>query len=88
MSTGRDSVWRSLIVVFATVGVIIAFVVAALVVGPDIQALLVRGVVVMLIIFLTVLFLRYFALLWFSYLGHAERNVLGVREIGEMPPKM
>jgi poly-beta-1,6-N-acetyl-D-glucosamine synthase len=86
VSAGRHSVWGSLIVVFVTVGVTIAFVVAALLVGPDIQRLIVRAVVVTLIIFLTVLFLRYFTLLWFSYLGHAERNVLGVREIRELPP--
>ena len=85
MSTGRQSVWQSLMVVFVTVAAILGFVVAALLVGPAIQGLIVRAVVVMLIIFLTVLFLRYFALLWFSYLGHAERNVLGVRELGELP---
>ena len=85
MSTGRQSVWQSLMVVFVTVAAILGFVVAALLVGPAIQGLIVRAVVVMLIIFLTVLFLRYFALLWFSYLGHAERNVLGVRELGDLP---
>lgn len=86
MSTGRPSLWRSLIVVFVSIALVIAFVIAALLVGPEIQRLLVRAVVVSLIIFLTILFLRYFALLWFSYLGHAERNVLGVRELRELPP--
>lgn len=86
MSRGRPSVWSSLGVVFVTVGFTIAFIVWAILVGPEIQQLLVRMVVVSLIIFLVLLFLRYFGLLWFSYLGHAERNVLGVREIKELPP--
>ena len=86
MRKDRHSVWSSLSVVFVTVGFTIAFVVWAIFVGPEIQQVLVRMVVVSLIIFLMVLFLRYFGLLWFSYLGHAERNVLGVREIKELPP--
>lgn len=85
MSSGRHSVWRGLIVVFATVALTAVFVVWALIAGPDIQALIVRTVVVSLIIFLTILFLRYFALLWFAYLGHAERNVLGVRDVSRLP---
>lgn len=84
--SGRNPIWKSLIVVFATVGLTIGFVVAALIVGPDIQSLIVRAVVVMLVIFLAILFLRYFALLWFAYLGHAERNVLGMEELHELPP--
>jgi cellulose synthase/poly-beta-1,6-N-acetylglucosamine synthase-like glycosyltransferase len=63
-----------------------AFIVTALLVGPEIQTLIVRAVLVTLVIFLTILFLRYFALLWFAYLGHAERNVLGVRKHHELPP--
>jgi len=86
MSQGRHSIWSSLGVVFALVGVTVGFVVWALLAGPDIQRVMVRMVVVSLVIFLFLLFLRYFALLWFSYLGHAERNVLGVREIKELPP--
>lgn len=86
MSKGGHSIWSSLGVVFVTVGVTIGFIVVALLVGPDIQRVVVRMVVVSLVIFLFILFLRYFALLWFSYLGHAERNVLGVREIKELPP--
>lgn len=85
MSRRRHSIWQSLGVVFVTVGVVLAFVVWALLVGPDIQVVIVRAVVVTLVIFLVILFLRYFSLLWFSYLGHAERNVLGVREIRELP---
>ncbi|MGB1656653.1 MAG: glycosyltransferase family 2 protein [Longimicrobiales bacterium] len=86
MSQGRHSIWSSLGVVFATVGVTVGFVIWALLAGPDIQRVMVRMVVVSLVIFLFLLFLRYFALLWFSYLGHAERNVLGMREIKELPP--
>lgn len=84
--TPRHSIWRGLIVVFATITITLAFIVMALRVGPDTQILIVRAVVVSLIIFLVILFLRYFALLWFAYLGHAERNVLGVREVHELPP--
>lgn len=86
MSTGRSSIWTSLGVVFVAVGLTVAFVVTALLVGPGIQQLIVRAVVVTLVIFLTILFVRYFSLLWFAYLGHAERNVLGVREMRELPP--
>lgn len=86
MSRGRHSIWQSLGVVFVTVGLTLAFVVWAVLVGPEIQRIIVRAVVVTLVIFLVILFLRYFSLLWFSYLGHAERNVLGVREIRELPP--
>jgi poly-beta-1,6 N-acetyl-D-glucosamine synthase len=86
MSPARRSVWRSLGVVFATVALIVAFVVWAILVGPETQRVIVRVVVATLIIFLTILFLRYFALLWFAYLGHAERNVLGIRELKELPP--
>ena len=85
MRAGRHPVLRSLAVVIATVFITVAFIVTALLVGPSIQALLVRAVVVTLIIFLTILFLRYFSLLWFAYLGHAERNVLGVKKHHEMP---
>ena len=85
MSTGRHSVLASLSVVIATVLITVAFIVTALLVGPSIQALLLRAVLVTLVIFLTILFLRYFSLLWFAYLGHAERNVLGVKKHHEMP---
>lgn len=86
MSTRRQSIWQSLGVVFAMIGITVAFVVWALVSGPEVQSVIVRGVVVSLIIFLVILFVRYFSLLWFAYLGHAERNVLGVREVKELPP--
>ena len=86
MRAGRHSVVGALIVVIAAVVMTAAFVVAAVLVGPEIQGLLVRGVLVTLIIFVTILFLRYFSLLWFAYLGHAERNVLGVRRHTRLPP--
>ncbi len=86
MSSGRTPIWKSLGVVFATIAVTVAFVVFALLVGPEVQGLIVRAVVVVLVIFLVLLFIRYFSLLWFSYLGHAERNVLGIRELRELPP--
>lgn len=85
MSGRRQPIALSLAVVFAAVLLTAVFVIWALTVGPDIQRLIVRGVVVGLIVFLTILFLRYFALLWFAYLGHAERNVLGIRELKELP---
>ena len=85
MSAGRHSVLGALTVVIGTILITVAFIVAALLVGPSIQAILVRAVFVTLVIFLTILFLRYFSLLWFAYLGHAERNVLGVRKHHEMP---
>jgi biofilm PGA synthesis N-glycosyltransferase PgaC len=75
-----------LAVVIAAVALTVAFVIAALLVGPAIQTVLVRAVLVTLIIFVTILFLRYFSLLWFAYLGHAERNVLGTKRPHEMPP--
>ena len=86
MRAGRHSVFGALVVVIAAVVVTAAFVVAAMLVGPDIQAMLVRGVLVTLIIFVTILFLRYFSLLWFAYLGHAERNVLGIKKHHRLPP--
>ena len=85
MSAGRHSILGALTVVIATILITVAFIVAALLVGPSIQALLIRAVFVTLVIFLTILFLRYFSLLWFAYLGHAERNVLGVKKHHEMP---
>ncbi|MEQ1856302.1 MAG: glycosyltransferase [Longimicrobiales bacterium] len=85
MTGERHSIVGALGVVIATVLITIAFIVAALLAGPEIQAFLVRAVFVTLVIFLTILFLRYFALLWFAYLGHAERNVLGVKKHHEMP---
>ena len=50
------------------------------------QAFLLRLVLVSLILFLAILFIRYFALLWFAYLGHAERNVMGEQKARSLPP--
>ncbi|HUF77139.1 MAG TPA: glycosyltransferase [Longimicrobiales bacterium] len=86
MSPSRWTILGSLIVVIATVTLTGAFVVTALLAGPQVQALLFRGVLVTLVIFLTILFVRYFALLWFAYLGHAERNVLGAGRQHGTPP--
>jgi biofilm PGA synthesis N-glycosyltransferase PgaC len=86
MSRPRESIWQSLAVVFVTLGLIVAFIVWAILAGPATQIVIVRFVVVTLVIFLTILFLRYFALLWFAYLGHAERNMVGMRELRELPP--
>ena len=77
---GRRAVWASLIVVIGTVAVTVAFTLALILASPPVQALMVRAVAVSLVIFLALLFVRYFSLLWFSYLGHAERNVLGTEE--------
>ncbi len=85
MRAGRHSVLGALTVVITAILLTVAFIVAALLVGPSIQAILVRAVFVTLVIFLMILFLRYFSLLWFAYLGHAERNVLGVRKHHELP---
>ena len=85
MRAGRHSVLGALTVVITAILLTVAFIVAALLVGPCIQAILVRAVFVTLVIFLMILFLRYFSLLWFAYLGHAERNVLGVRKHHELP---
>jgi len=83
---GRRAVWASLIVVIGTVAVTVAFTLALILASPPVQALMVRAVAVSLVIFLALLFVRYFSLLWFSYLGHAERNVLGTEEYRELPP--
>lgn len=82
----RRAVWASLAMVVVTLVLTLALVVVALLAGPRTQELLVRAVMVTLVIFVALLFLRYFALLWFSYLGHAERNVLGTAEHHEAPP--
>ncbi|MGD2045625.1 MAG: glycosyltransferase [Gemmatimonadota bacterium] len=86
MSQGRHSIFGALVVVIATIVMTAAFVVGAILAGPQIQEMLVRAVLVTLVIFLVILFIRYFTLLWFAYLGHAERNVLGIRKHHEMPP--
>jgi poly-beta-1,6 N-acetyl-D-glucosamine synthase len=76
----------SLLLVELLVVATIVFILWALRASPDTQAFLLRLVLVSLIIFLAILFVRYFTLLWFAYLGHAERNVLGEPEAREFPP--
>jgi biofilm PGA synthesis N-glycosyltransferase PgaC len=82
--------WRTLVSSFAVLGlallVTLAFVLLAVFGSPAVQALLLRGVAVSLILFLALLFVRYFSLLWFAYLGHAERNVAGPARMKELPP--
>ncbi len=82
----RRGILASLLVVELMVVATIVFILWALRSPPAVQAFLVRLVMVSLLIFLAILFLRYFALLWFAYLGHAERNVFGEAKAGELPP--
>ena len=82
----RPRIFLSLLLVQILVVSTIVFIIWALRSPPHVQALLVRVVMVSLIIFLAILFLRYFALLWFAYLGHAERNVFGEKRAKELPP--
>lgn len=82
----RARVLLSLLLVELLVVGTAAFIVWALRAEPRTQELLLRIVLVSLLIFLIILFIRYFSLLWFAYLEHAERNVLGTREDGDLPP--
>jgi cellulose synthase/poly-beta-1,6-N-acetylglucosamine synthase-like glycosyltransferase len=82
----RWSVVASLVLVSVLTGLTVGFAMVVLLVGPELQLLLMRAVMVLLIIFLSILFLRFFSLLWFAYLGHAERNVIGVKPMREVPP--
>ena len=82
----RRGILASLLVVEVMVVTTIVFILWALRSPPAVQAFLVRLVMVSLLIFLAILFIRYFALLWFAYLGHAERNVFGEEKAGELPP--
>ena len=82
----RPGIFASLLVVEAMVVATVVFIIWALRSPPAVQTLLVRVVLVSLLIFLAILFIRYFALLWFAYLGHAERNVFGDPKPSELPP--
>lgn len=82
----RARVLASLLLVEILVVATLAFIVWALRAPPDTQAVIMRVVMVSLIIFVAILFLRYFTLLWFAYLEHAERNVLGKGEPTVLPP--
>jgi len=64
----------------------IVFIIWAVRSPPATQAFLLRLVLVSLLLFLAILFVRYFALLWFAYLGHAERNILGKNKARALPP--
>lgn len=77
---------KSLAVVIVAVLAAAGFLAGSFFMGPEIQQFLVRAVAVLLLIFVAFLFLRYFVLMWFSYLGHAERNILGKRELRRLPP--
>jgi len=81
----QHSIIRGLSVVIAMVALTIAFIVGVFLSSPDVQAVVVRAVVVSLIIFLIILFMRYFSLLWFAYLGHAERNAIVLRDVHRLP---
>jgi poly-beta-1,6 N-acetyl-D-glucosamine synthase len=82
----RPGILASLLVVEFMVVATVVFIVWALRSPAAVQALLVRIVLVSLLIFLAILFIRYFALLWFAYLGHAERNVFGEPKVKELTP--
>ncbi|MDT8340904.1 MAG: glycosyltransferase [Longimicrobiales bacterium] len=86
MTRTRRSVLASLAVVFVTVLIAVAFALTLVLASPGVQAVLVRGVAVSLVLFLIILFIRYFSLLWFAYLGHAERNMVGTPGHHELPP--
>ena len=82
----RPGILASLLVVEVMVVATVVFILWALRSPVAVQTFLVRVVLVSLLIFLAILFIRYFALLWFAYLGHAERNVLGDHKAKELPP--
>jgi len=82
----KRGILASLLVVEVMVVATVVFIIWALRSPPAVQSFLVRLVLVSLLIFLAVLFIRYFALLWFAYLGHAERNVLGSPKAKAYPP--
>lgn len=86
MSPRKASLLSSLTVLAGALLLVVAFVLLAVLGSADVQRALLRGVVVSLVIFLCILFLRYFTLLWFAYLGHAERNLTGGRPARELPP--
>jgi cellulose synthase/poly-beta-1,6-N-acetylglucosamine synthase-like glycosyltransferase len=86
MTARRRSVLAGLVVVIGSILVTLAFTLLLLFAPPPVQALMVRGVMVSLVIFLAILFVRYFTLLWFGYLGHTERNVMGRGDDRELPP--
>jgi cellulose synthase/poly-beta-1,6-N-acetylglucosamine synthase-like glycosyltransferase len=82
----RARFFASLLLVELLLVSTIVFIVWAVRAPDAVQAILIRVVFVSLVIFLAILFVRYFSLLWFAYLEHAERNVFGDRNAGELPP--
>jgi biofilm PGA synthesis N-glycosyltransferase PgaC len=86
MSRRRPGIFASLLLVELAVLGTALFVIWAVRSPPSVQATLLKIVFVSLLIFLAILFVRYFALLWFAYLEHAERNVLGPRDQRDLPP--
>ncbi|MGD2122441.1 MAG: glycosyltransferase [Gemmatimonadota bacterium] len=82
----KSGILSSLLVVEVMVVATIVFIIWALRSPASVQTFLIRVVLVSLLIFLAILFIRYFALLWFAYLGHAERNVLGNPKAHQLPP--
>jgi poly-beta-1,6 N-acetyl-D-glucosamine synthase len=80
---------RPIVSILSTTTVVLAtvlFVYWAIHSPLQVQRFLVRLVLISLIIFLAILFARYFALLWFSYLQHAEKAARGRVESHDLPP--
>lgn len=77
---------KPLVVVLASILLVCAFLVWAILAPQATQVLMVRAVTVMLVLFVAFLFFRYFVLMWFAYLGHSERNILGTRSLASLPP--
>jgi biofilm PGA synthesis N-glycosyltransferase PgaC len=86
MSSRRPSIFASLLLVELAVLVTALFIVWAVRAPLSVQATLLRIVFVSLLLFLAILFVRYFSLLWFAYLEHAERNVMGPKDQKDLPP--
>jgi len=82
----RRGALASLLLVEVMVVATIVFVIWAVRAPAATQAFLLRLVLVSLLLFLAILFIRYFSLLWFAYLGHAERNVMGEQRARHLPP--
>lgn len=82
----RRGVLASLLLVEVMVVTTVVFIIWAVRSPAATQAFLLRFVLVSLLLFLAILFIRYFALLWFAYLGHAERNVMGEKPARWLPP--
>jgi len=84
--TQRPGWLKSLLLVEVTVVATVVFIIWAVRAPPSTQVILLRLVLVCLLLFLAILFIRYFTLLWFAYLGHAERNVMGRQRAEALSP--